>query len=233
MAQEARATPAGIDFSLPRPYFLKPIRILFVYIDVMPPAEPFTALLDDLTGGNRTVVDALLPRVYDALRDLAHRKLRGERANHTLNTTALVHEAYEKLVQQDRMTWQNRAHFMGVAALSMRRILINYAHKRNAQKRGGGAPVATFEDGMAPRDVHAEELIDLDDALKQLEQLNERQAKVVTYRFFGGLTQKEIAEILDVSVPTVRRDWRLARAWLSRELQQDAADDDAENDAPA
>ncbi len=199
----------------------------------MPPAEPFTALLDDLTGGNRTVVDALLPRVYDALRDLAHRKLRGERANHTLNTTALVHEAYEKLVQQDRMTWQNRAHFMGVAALSMRRILINYAHKRNAQKRGGGAPVATFEDGMAPRDVHAEELIDLDDALKQLEQLNERQAKVVTYRFFGGLTQKEIAEILDVSVPTVRRDWRLARAWLSRELQQDAADDDAENDAPA
>jgi len=199
----------------------------------MPPAEPFTALLDDLTGGNRTVVDALLPRVYDALRDLAHRKLRGERANHTLNTTALVHEAYEKLVQQDRMTWQNRAHFMGVAALSMRRILINYAHKRNAQKRGGGAPVATFEDGMAPRDVHAEELIDLDDALKQLEQLNERQAKVVTYRFFGGLTQKEIAEILDVSVPTVRRDWRLARAWLSSELQQDAADDDAENDAPA
>ena len=199
----------------------------------MPPAEPFTALLDDLTGGNRTVVDALLPRVYDALRDLAHRKLRGERANHTLNTTALVHEAYEKLVQQDRMTWQNRAHFMGVAALSMRRILINYAHKRNAQKRGGGAPVATFEDGMAPRDVHAEELIDLDDALKQLEQLNERQAKVVTYRFFGGLTQKEIAEILDVSVPTVRRDWRLARAWLSRELQQDAADDDAENNAPA
>ncbi|NBB75102.1 MAG: sigma-70 family RNA polymerase sigma factor [Bacteroidetes bacterium] len=195
--------------------------------------QPFTALLDDLTGGNRTVVDAVLPQVYEELRDLAHRKLRGERPDHTLNTTALVHEAYEKLVQQDRMTWQNRAHFMGVAALSMRRILINYAHKRNAQKRGGGAPVATFEDGMAPRDVHAEELIDLDDALKQLEQLNERQAKVVTYRFFGGLTQKEIAEILDVSVPTVRRDWRLARAWLSRELQQDATDDDPETDAPA
>ena len=198
----------------------------------MSSTTPFTALLEDLTGGNRTVVDAVMPQVYDELRDLARRKLRGERADHTLNTTALVHEAYEKLVQQDRMTWQNRAHFMGVAALSMRRILINYAHKRNAQKRGGGAPVATFEDGMAPRDVHAEELIDLDDALKQLEQLNERQAKVVTYRFFGGLTQKEIAEILDVSVPTVRRDWRLARAWLSRELQQDAADD-AENGAPA
>lgn len=189
-------------------------------------SQSFTALLDDLTGGNRTVVDAVLPQVYDALRDLAHRKLRGERANHTLNTTALVHEAYEKLVQQDRMTWQNRAHFLGVAALSMRRILINYAHKRNAQKRGGGAPVATFEDGMAPRDVHAGELIDLDNALKRLEQLNERQAKVVTYRFFGGLTQKEIAEVLGVSEPTVRRDWRLARAWLSRELKPSAVEGD-------
>jgi RNA polymerase sigma factor (TIGR02999 family) len=171
--------------------------------------------------------------VYDELRDLAHRKLRGERADHTLNTTALVHEAYEKLVQQDQMTWQNRAHFMGIAALSMRRILINYAHKRNAQKRGGGEPVATFEDGMAPRDVHAEDLIDLDGALKRLEQLNERQSKVVTYRFFGGLTQKEIAEVLGVSEPTVRRDWRLARAWLSRELQQGAADDDSKKDASA
>jgi RNA polymerase sigma factor (TIGR02999 family) len=194
-------------------------------------SQPFTALLDDLTGGNRTVVDAVLPQVYDELRDLARRKLRGERPDHTLNTTALVHEAYEKLVQQDRMTWQNRAHFMGVAALSMRRILINYAHKRNAQKRGGGEPVATFEDGMAPRAVHAEELIDLDDALKRLEQLNERQAKVVTYRFFGGLTQKEIAEVLGVSEPTVRRDWRLARAWLSRELKQ-APGADAHRDAP-
>jgi len=194
-------------------------------------SQPFTALLDDLTGGNRTVVDAVLPQVYDALRDLARRKLRGERPDHTLNTTALVHEAYEKLVQQDRMTWQNRAHFMGVAALSMRRILINYAHKRNAQKRGGGEPVATFEDGMAPRDVHAEELIDLDDALKRLEQLNERQAKVVTYRFFGGLTQKEIADVLGISEPTVRRDWRLARAWLSREMSQPSGVD-AKKDAP-
>lgn len=197
----------------------------------MPPTEQFTALLDDLSGGNQTVVDALLPQVYDELRDLAHRQLRGERADHTLNTTALVHEAYEKLVQQDRMTWQNRAHFMGVAALSMRRILINYAHKRNAQKRGGGAPVATFEDDMAPRDVQAEELIDLDRALKRLEQLNERQSKVVTYRFFGGLTQKEIAEVLGVSEPTVRRDWRLARAWLSRELRRNPLDEDTEKDA--
>ena len=182
-------------------------------------SQPFTELLNDLTGGNRTVVDAVLPRVYDELKGLARRSLRGERSNHTLDTTALVHEAYEKLVQQDRMTWQNRAHFLGVAALSMRRILINYANKRQAQKRGGGAPVATFEDGMAPRSVRAEELIDLNDALEELETINERQSKVVVYRFFGGLTQEEIAEILDVSVSTVRRDWQLARAWLSRSLQ--------------
>jgi RNA polymerase sigma factor (TIGR02999 family) len=190
----------------------------------MPAADSFTALLDDLTGGNRTVVDAVLPKVYDELRVLARRKLRGERPDHTLNTTALVHEAYERLVAQDRMTWQNRAHFMGIAALSMRRILINYAQKRSAQKRGGGAPVATFEDGMAPRTLQADDLIDLDDALTRLEALNERQSRVVTYRFFGGLTQKEIAEALNVSVPTVRRDWRLARAWLSRELRPEQAD---------
>jgi RNA polymerase sigma factor (TIGR02999 family) len=189
-------------------------------------------MLAELNGGNRTVLDAMLPRVYDELRALARRKLRGERADHTLNTTALVHEAYEKLVQQDRMTWQNRAHFLSIAALSMRRILLNYARDRAAQKRGGGAPVATFEDGMAPRTARVEELIDLDDALTRLEQLCERQATVVTYRFFGGLTQTEIAEALDVSVPTVRRDWRLARAWLSRELKQDVADNDAKNDAP-
>jgi RNA polymerase sigma factor (TIGR02999 family) len=191
----------------------------------MPPAQDFTAMLESLNGGNRTVVDAMLPRVYDELRAMARRQLRGERADHTLNTTALVHEAYEKLVQQDRMTWQNRAHFLSIAALSMRRILLNYARDRAAQKRGGGAPVATFEDGMAPRTVRVEELIDLDDALNRLEERSERQSQVVTYRFFGGLTQKEIAEVLDVSVPTVRRDWRLARAWLSRELRSAGAEE--------
>jgi RNA polymerase sigma factor (TIGR02999 family) len=181
-------------------------------------------MLAELNGGNRTVVDAMLPHVYDELRATARRQLRGERADHTLNTTALVHEAYEKLVQQDRMTWQNRAHFLSIAALSMRRILLNYARDRAAQKRGGGAPVATFEDGMAPRTVRAEELIDLDDALERLEEISERQSQVVTYRFFGGLTQREIAEVLGVSEPTVRRDWRLARAWLSRELRSTGVD---------
>lgn len=182
-------------------------------------------MLAELNGGNRTVLDAMLPRVYDELRAMARRQLRGERADHTLNTTALVHEAYEKLVQQDRMTWQNRAHFLSLAALSMRRILINYARDRAAQKRGGGAPVATFEDGMARRTARVDDLIDLDDALKRLETLHERQSQVVTYRFFGGLTQREIAEVLGVSEPTVRRDWRLARAWLSRELRSAGAEE--------
>ena len=180
-----------------------------------------TQLLAGLTGGNRTVVDALLPLVYDEMQVIAHRHMRGERSNHTLNTTALVHEAYIKLIRQDQMTWQNRAHFYSIAALAMRRILINYANKRMAEKRGGGQAVATFEDGQVPREARADELVALDEALSRLATLNERQSKVVEYRFFGGLTQEEIAEVLGVSVPTVRRDWRLARAWLSRELKRD------------
>ena len=183
--------------------------------------DEITALLADLSGGNRDVVDAILPRVYDELQALARGQLRGERPDHTLNTTALVHEAYLKLVRQDRVTWQNRAHFFAIAATAMRRILINYAHKRNAEKRGGGEALATFEDGMAPRATNAEELIALDDALARLAEHSERQSRVVEYRFFGGLTHEEIAEVLGVSVPTVGRDWRFARAWLSRELADD------------
>ena len=119
------------------------------------------------------------------------------------------------------MTWQNRAHFFAIAATAMRRILINYAHKRNAEKRGGGQVLATFEDGMAPRATNAEELITLDAALARLAGLSERQSKIVEYRFFGGLTHEEIAEVLDISVLTVGRDWRFVRAWLSRELADD------------
>lgn len=183
-----------------------------------------TQLLNDLAGGNRTVVDAVLPAVYEELRQIASRQLRGERKDHTLNTTALVHEAYLKLVRQDEADWQNRAHFFGIAALAMRRILINYANQRLAEKRGGGIAAITFEDALVPREARAEELIALDEALKRLEQHNERQAKVVTMRYFGGLKQSEIAEALGVSEPTVRRDWQFARAWLSRELSPGGAD---------
>jgi RNA polymerase sigma factor (TIGR02999 family) len=179
-----------------------------------------TELLGELTGGNRTVVDSLLPLVYDELHEMAGRQLRRERPDHTLNATALVHEAYLKLVDQKKVNWQNRAHFFGIASLAMRRILINYAQMHVAEKRGGNNIFVTFDEAVSPRESKAEELLVLDEALKRLEQLNERQAKVVEYRFFGGLTQEEIAEVLNVSVPTIRRDWRLARAWLSRELNQ-------------
>jgi RNA polymerase sigma factor (TIGR02999 family) len=180
-----------------------------------------TALLANLAGGNRTVVDALLPHVYDQLRVLARRHLRGERAGHTLNTTALVHEAYLKLVGQEQVSWQNRAHFYGVAALAMRRLLINYAKKRLAEKRGGGAALATFDLDEVAREARSEEVIALDEALDRLATFNDRQSQVVTMWFFGGLTHEEIAEVLGVSVPTVRRDWRIAKAWLTRELGDD------------
>ncbi len=180
-----------------------------------------TELLAELSDGGRSAVDVLMPRVYDELHDLAHRQLRKERGDHTLNTTALVHEAYLKLVDQDASSWENRAHFLAIAALSMRRILINYAHKRNAEKRGGDLVRTTFHEGRVIREARTDELLALDEALNRLQEMNERQSLVVTYRFFGGLTQQEIAEVLEVSVPTVRRDWRLARAWLGRAMRID------------
>jgi RNA polymerase sigma factor (TIGR02999 family) len=177
-----------------------------------------TQLLAELTGGNQAVVNALLPLIYDELHRMAENQLRRERKDHTLNTTALVHEAYLKLVDQSRVNWQNRAHFLGVASQAMRRILINYAEQRRAQKRGGDMVATTFNDDLIPREARADQLIDLDEALTRLKALSERQATVVECRFFGGLTHEEVAEVLGVSVPTVRRDWRLARAWLSNEL---------------
>lgn len=180
-----------------------------------------TALLAELEGGNRTVMEKIFPLVYDELRGMAHGRLRGERSGHTFNTTALVHEAYIKLADQNRVTWKNRAHFFGIAALAMRRILINYAHKQRAEKRGGDAVVVTLIEGEVARETRTDELIELDEALEHLAGMSERQAKVVELWFFGGLTQEEIGEVLDISVPTVRRDWTVARAWLSRELQSD------------
>jgi RNA polymerase sigma factor (TIGR02999 family) len=182
------------------------------------PDQNVTQLLNKLSAGNQTVVNALLPRVYDELHNLANRQLHRERDNHTLNATALVHEAYLNLVQQRDANWQNRSHFMGIAALAMRRILVNYAKARLAEKRGGGAAMATFNDELVVREARAEELVALDEALAKLEQLDERQAKVVTLRYFGGLSQEEIAAVLDISVPTVGRDWRFAKAWLAKEL---------------
>jgi RNA polymerase sigma factor (TIGR02999 family) len=185
----------------------------------MSAALDITALLAELEGGNRSVVDQLLPHVYAELRTLAQRQLRSERPDHTLNTTALVHEAYLRLVRQERVDWKGRAHFFGIAALAMRRILVNYAEKRRAEKRGGGAPLATFVEGDDPREANAEDLLAVNQALEALAARSERQAKIVELWFFGGLTQEEIAEVLGISVPTIRRDWRVARAFLSRALR--------------
>ena len=180
-----------------------------------------TQLLLDLSGGNKKVVDVLMPMVYKEMHQLAHMHLRGERKDHTLNATALVHEAYIKLIDQDKITWQNRAHFFGIASQAMRRILVNYANARIAQKRGGNQVLATFIDDKMKRESKPEELIALDEALKKLEKLNERQSKIIEHWFFVGLNHEEIAEILDLSVPTIRRDFRLAKAWLSRELKHE------------
>lgn len=180
-----------------------------------------TRLLSDLSDGNREVVDLLMPLVYKEMHQLAHMHLRRERRGHTLNATALVHEAYIKLVDQDKITWQNRAHFFGIASQAMRRILINYANARIAQKRGGNQVLATFVDDKMKRESKPEELIALDDALKKLEEINDRQSKIIEHWFFVGLNHEEISEILNVSVPTVRRDFRLAKAWLSREMKQE------------
>jgi RNA polymerase sigma factor (TIGR02999 family) len=187
---------------------------------VQEPRHDVTVLLAELAGGNQDVVNALLPLVYDELHRIAGNRLRGERPDHTLNATALVHEAYLKLVNQSRVSWQNRAHFLGVASQAMRRILINYAQQRRAQKRGGDLIATTFDENAVPGSVRADEMVDLDEALTRLAAVSERQAATVVYRFFGGLTHEEIAEVLKVSVPTVRRDWRLARAWLSNELKK-------------
>ncbi|GAB5536933.1 MAG: sigma-70 family RNA polymerase sigma factor [Rubricoccaceae bacterium] len=184
-------------------------------------ADPdLTALLSDLEDGNRDAVDRILPLVYPELQAMAQRHLSGERDGHTLDTSALVHEAYLKLVKQDRTTWKNRAHFFGVATLAMRRILVTYAHARNAEKRGGGVAAITLMDDRTARETQSDELIALDEALTRLATVAERPAKIVELRFFGGLKHHEIAEVLDISEATVQRDWRMARAWLATDLNE-------------
>ncbi|HTM00028.1 MAG TPA: sigma-70 family RNA polymerase sigma factor [Candidatus Omnitrophota bacterium] len=172
--------------------------------------------------GDASALHALLPLVYEEMRRLAGAYLRDESAGHTLQPTALAHEAYLRLLDQRHVSWQNRAHFMGLAAQAMRRILIDHARRRGAQKRGGDAVHVTLEDsdaiaaGDEPLGVAAE---DLNDALDRLAALDERQARVVELRFFTGLSVEETAEVLGVSPATVKRDWTLARAWLHRELK--------------
>lgn len=185
-------------------------------------AHEATALLLELRGGDASVADALFPLLYDELRAIAHRQLGRERPNHTLSTTALVHEAYERLVDQTRAEWEDRAHFCAVAARAMRHILIDYARRRHALKRGGQQRPLPLDEGRIAVEEQAELLLSLDQALDRLGRLSERLCRVVEMRFFGGMTEEETARALDVSIRTVRRDWVKAKAWLYKELYPDA-----------
>ena len=191
----------------------------------MPGAHPsdrsrphVTELLLAWGRGERSALDELVPIVHHELRRLARLQLRGERINHTLQTTALVNEAFIRLVDLRRIRWQDRAHFLSLSARLMRRILVDHARSRNYQKRGGGAVNVTFEDTLVASAERGTDLVALDDALEALARVDARKSQVVELRFFGGLSVEETAEALKVSPETVLRDWRLAKAWLLREV---------------
>lgn len=176
---------------------------------------------DDPSPDSTDKVQDLAPEIYEELRRIAHFQLRRERSGHTLNTTALVHEAYLRLADRSDTSWEDRTHFMALSARIMRHILIDYARKRNALKRGGDQVRVTFNDEFHGGDARMTQLIALDTALKQLAKQDERLARVVELRFFGGLKEVEIGDVLGISARTVRRDWRKARAWLSLALKED------------
>lgn len=175
-------------------------------------------LLHELSQGSSDALDRLLPLVYDQLRRIAHGQLQGERTGHTLNTTALVHETYLKLVKIDQVQWRDRSHFFAVAARVMRRILIDYARAARREKRGGDARRVPLAEAMDLSLEQADDLLVLEEALTRLEKLNERQCRVVECRCFAGMSVEETASALGTSPATVKRDWALSRAWLNREL---------------
>ncbi|HEU0254014.1 MAG TPA: sigma-70 family RNA polymerase sigma factor [Pyrinomonadaceae bacterium] len=182
------------------------------------PTSEITGLLVDWSNGDQAALEKLLPLVEQELHRLAHYYMRREDAHHLLQTTALVNEAYLKLIDQKKTHWQNRAHFFAIAAKIMRRILLNYARDQRRQKRGGGAVPVSLSKALLVIS-RPEELIALDEALERLAEVDERKSLVVELKFFGGLETDEIAEVLKVSSITVLRDWRFARAWLLRELE--------------
>ncbi len=177
-----------------------------------------TALLGDWSGGDRTALDKLLPLVYAELRGVASRQLRKERADHTLQPTALVNEAYIRLVDQRQVDWQDRAHFFGVAAQIMRRILVDHARRHAASKRGEGVRCVSIDEAMDVAASNEMPILALNHALDRLESVDAELARIVELRAFGGLTIEEAAHVLSVSPSTAKRDWRTAKAWLNREL---------------
>jgi RNA polymerase sigma-70 factor (ECF subfamily) len=181
-----------------------------------------TRLLQAWSSGDEAALALLMPLVYNELHRLAHHYMAAEQRGPTLQTTALVHEVYLRLVDVDNVDWQDRAHFYGICARLMRRILIDFARSRNYQKRGGQIPHVELEEAVTVSAVVGSELLAVDDALKQLVKLDSRKAEVVELRFFGGLTVEETAAVLRVSPETVMRDWKLAKAWLLRQLSHKA-----------
>ena len=179
-----------------------------------------TNLLVDLSNGRRDAIDELLPLIYDELKRLAANYLRRERSDHTLQPTALVNEAYLKMIDITRVSWQNKAHFIGVAANQMRRILVDHARRHSAEKRGGEFHILTLNEEIDKAGEQSAELIELDDALNELARMDAVKAQIVELRYFGGLTFDEAAEVLGVSTITVKRHWKLTKAWLYGRLQK-------------
>jgi len=179
--------------------------------------DQVTDLLVAWSEGDKAAYDKLVPLVYDELHRLAHRYMSGERPGHTLQTTALVDEAYLRLVNQ-KVHWQNRSHFFAIAAEVMRRILVDYARQRRFAKRGGAAQRVELDEAVLMARERSTEMIALDDALKRLAKFDERKSRVVELRFFGGLSVEETADVLKISVNTIKRDWSTARAWLYKEV---------------
>lgn len=186
------------------------------------PTTGITQLLQDWRGGDRKALDALLPVVYKELQRLAHFQLRQERPGHTLQSAALVNEAYLRLIGLNPPQWESRTHFFAIAAQLMRQILVDYARRHRAGKRGGGEATVPLEDATMLSRGKAIDVVALDEALKALAQVDPRKAQVVELRFFGGLSFEETAEVLQLSTVTVSRDWSTARAWLHREMNRES-----------
>jgi RNA polymerase sigma factor (TIGR02999 family) len=184
--------------------------------------ERITQLLNKVTNGNKELVNELFTLVYEELQKIGHYFIKQERSGHTLNTTSLVHEAYLKLVGSHNIHLENRAHFFAIAALAMRRILVDYARKHCAAKRGGKMELISLEEfkNIVP-DYTPNEILVLDEALSKLESFDKQKSEIIEYRFFGGLTMEETATVLNLSMYQVKQEWRLARAWLFREMKGD------------
>ena len=183
-----------------------------------PSPQQVTQLLVAWGDGDQAALDELMPLVYEELRRLARRYMSKERPGHTLQTSALVHEACLRLVDQKNIHWQDRAHFFGIAARLMRQVLVDYARKRRYAKRGGDARRVPLDEAMIVSEERAADVVALDDALKSLAEIDPRQSEIVELRFFGGLSIEETAEVLNVSPGTIMRDWTLAKAWLRRAI---------------